>query len=327
MILHQAHGIQSARLASAIPGFLDPRFDRDVIDAVLEAIGSLDIALCVCDENDVIRYVSEPFRRKILSGLPQGQLNVEFSEAVRTTIRAGGGTRLESMSLDAFIERIRHRRRTMTGSCSFTTDLSDGGWMHVTDMKLDNGWLVAIAQDVSAIKHEELRLRQEHAVSSHEARTDFLTDIPNRRHGLHLSQRIFIDAVHAERSMMIAFVDIDHFKHINDVHGHEVGDQVLVHFARHMTRGLREKEIFCRTGGEEFLFASHETCRDRAMRRLHDMLGQVPAVDVAGGAHFTVSAGVAMLLPHESWPELLRRADKALYRAKAGGRNRIELAY
>jgi diguanylate cyclase (GGDEF)-like protein len=122
----------------------------------------------------------------------------------------------------------------------------------------------------------------------------------------------------------MALLDLDHFKSVNDRHGHATGDRVLVDFCRILRRHATTDDRMFRFGGEEFVLlmpgragpqASDHT--ERLRRRVADEL----AID--GGA-VTVSCGVATLRPGETWEQWLRRADAALYRAKSNGRNRTE---
>lgn len=298
-------------------------------DAILAALGHGGLGICVCDERDAIRYVNPFFRDRLLAGMEEAPTT--FAEAVRATIASGRGTFLDSTPLDAFVARIAHRRRTMTGSYSFSTDLHDGSWLLVTDTntKLDDGWLVAVAQDITGLKREEQRLREDHEATVQEARTDFLTGVANRRHGIALAERLHAEAAETGGGLCVAFIDLDRFKQINDRHGHEVGDRALVAFAAHCQARAGADDVFCRSGGEEFLFAAREADPQQALLRIRRLIADLPALALDDGTRVacTASVGVAVLHAHESWPELLRRADKALYRAKAAGRNRVELAY
>jgi diguanylate cyclase (GGDEF)-like protein len=125
-------------------------------------------------------------------------------------------------------------------------------------------------------------------------------------------------------------MDVDHFKRINDTHGHAVGDQVLRDLVLHTQEVVRKIDYCARLGGEEFAVllpdASFETAlavAERVRAALDRSLQLAPAtIPVA----YTVSIGVAMLEEGENITGLMARADKALYAAKAGGRNRVARA-
>ncbi len=120
----------------------------------------------------------------------------------------------------------------------------------------------------------------------------------------------------------VLIIDLDHFKQINDTHGHAVGDQVLRETALRLKTHLRDSDRLGRWGGEEFLVLAPETDLQRAFtlaQRLHEDIRSHPVT----GIGLTMSLGVAAYHPEDSMATLLARADEALYRAKAAGRDRI----
>lgn len=155
-----------------------------------------------------------------------------------------------------------------------------------------------------------------------DAQTDPLTGLHNRR-GLELA----LDALATDgRSFAVLALDIDHFKRINDTHGHDVGDQVIRHLARIMAACSRDADTLCRSGGEEFLMLLPSANLDSALlvaERLRQCVEQeqVPAV-----GSITISLGVAVWPLHaDSIEGVLKLADGALYQAKQRGRNRVEV--
>jgi diguanylate cyclase (GGDEF)-like protein len=127
----------------------------------------------------------------------------------------------------------------------------------------------------------------------------------------------------------VLMMDIDHFKRINDTYGHGVGDQVIKALAEVATKGLRPTDILARYGGEEFVVTLPETDGDVAhlvAERLRASLEQaVVKADGVGEVRFTVSIGVATFATGVALARAMERADQALYRAKDGGRNRVEI--
>jgi eukaryotic-like serine/threonine-protein kinase len=129
-----------------------------------------------------------------------------------------------------------------------------------------------------------------------------------------------------DRAMTAVMLDVDHFKPINDRHGHPVGDQVIVAVARRPAATVRGTDLLGRYGGEEFAVLLPDTDRDGASilaERLRAAVGDRPIETDAGPLTVTVSIGVAGLDAAISVPDLLGRADKALYQAKDGGRTRV----
>jgi diguanylate cyclase (GGDEF)-like protein/hemerythrin-like metal-binding protein len=116
--------------------------------------------------------------------------------------------------------------------------------------------------------------------------------------------------------------DLDHFKRVNDTYGHGAGDAVLAGTAQTVRMHLRASDALIRWGGEEFLVMAPATQLEGAMGLAEKLRAAVAAIDFPGVGHVTMSLGVAEYAPGESLAEWIERTDQALYRAKAGGRNR-----
>ena len=172
---------------------------------------------------------------------------------------------------------------------------------------------------------ERIRRQWERAAS-----TDYLTGLANRRTlGTEGGERLTRARVHGDH-LAIAVVDIDHFKAINDTHGHDVGDVALRHVATRLQSVCRGKDLPARMGGEEFVILFDRIEPAQAQQAGERMRRAVESEPFRAGEIcqvITVSIGVAALRPDDkTFDDLLRRADQALYAAKTGGRNRVELA-
>ncbi|MEJ2795416.1 GGDEF domain-containing protein [Iodobacter sp. LRB] len=126
--------------------------------------------------------------------------------------------------------------------------------------------------------------------------------------------------------LSIIFIDIDHFKKINDHYGHGIGDQVLCQLAQHTQQQIRPSEKLIRLGGEEFLLLCQHSCLAQAELLAEKLRLSLLKQDWPSEIPLSSSFGVAERQTGESFEEALHRADLALYRAKAGGRNRVEVA-
>jgi diguanylate cyclase (GGDEF)-like protein len=164
---------------------------------------------------------------------------------------------------------------------------------------------------------------------------DELTRCGSRRFFEHEFPREVERAVRLRRPLALIMCDIDHFKMVNDSHGHEVGDEVLREFAAHLTDGLRLGEDWvARIGGEEFAIVLPEVATSKALlvaRRLCERIGLMHCPTAAGPLRVTGSFGIAGFEPHRGdqhvSPRILTRAaDAALYESKRTGRNRVTLA-
>ena len=151
------------------------------------------------------------------------------------------------------------------------------------------------------------------------AAMDELTGVSSRRSFLAALDQIVDDG----GPCVVAIIDADHFKLVNDTHGHGVGDAVLVAIGRTASRELRSDDLIGRLGGEEFGIALPGLDLAAATEILERVRVAIEAVDDAG-ARVTISAGLAASWPGASRAELLWRADQALYSAKRAGRNRTE---
>jgi diguanylate cyclase (GGDEF)-like protein len=151
------------------------------------------------------------------------------------------------------------------------------------------------------------------------AHTDSLTGIMNRRS---MQTQLEQQVVH-QRSFGVLLIDIDHFKRINDTHGHGIGDQVLRELALVLEGQTRTQEIVSRWGGEEFMVLSSGPNRAACEQIAYRLLEAVRATRLAG-LRITISIGVAWCEQGESLESVVARADSALYAAKDNGRNRVE---
>jgi diguanylate cyclase (GGDEF)-like protein len=169
------------------------------------------------------------------------------------------------------------------------------------------------------------------------AGTDELTGALNRRRFMEQAERELAVARRAGRPLSVIVTDLDHFKNINDSHGHAAGDAALRTAAARMREGLRTTDLFCRFGGEEFAALLPDTDMEGAERlaeRLRTLLAESPIVWEGKSFPLTASFGVSALAPAGQGTQapaadgtsldiLLRKADEAMYRAKMEGRNRV----
>jgi two-component system cell cycle response regulator len=158
------------------------------------------------------------------------------------------------------------------------------------------------------------------------SQTDPLTSLRNRRAFDDRLADAFDQAARYNRPLSLAIVDLDHFKSINDTHGHDAGDAVLRGVAKIIGEGTRQSDFVARVGGEEFAIILPETALFEALQ-FGEKLRAAVATTPIGEHQVTVSVGIANV-PHSEIPgtsELFRAADQALYRAKVRGRNRVEI--
>ena len=172
-------------------------------------------------------------------------------------------------------------------------------------------------------------IKEQQTQLEHLAREDALTGLSNRRHFDERFQEEWRRAFRYGHPLSLLMCDIDHFKRINDVHGHMYGDVVLKAVGRALLRGSRASDVLARYGGEEFVVLLCETGVDHAMavaERLRAAVKDLPFSSSSGVFHVTISIGVATLAKGEpaTPTQLLAEADEALYAAKRLGRDGVE---
>lgn len=179
----------------------------------------------------------------------------------------------------------------------------------------------AAARDITERKRLEIKLM-------HQAHTDYLTNLDNRRYFMERAEQELLRAIRYEYPLSLLMMDIDFFKQINDTHGHKAGDMVLKKLAEVSLKILREVDIAGRMGGEEFAILLPQTDLNEATQvaeRLREALANTKVPQDEGlPLNFTVSIGITALISKEdNLDVMLCRADKALYQAKGTGRNRV----
>ncbi|MEV0258978.1 EAL domain-containing protein [Streptomyces sp. NPDC050732] len=281
--------------------------------------GSSDVIM-IAAPNGILRYVSPA---------AAGVYGRDAEELV--------GSELASLMHPEDLGRVVHEVRRFLAAnpveepttrieCRFKS--GDGDWLNVeSTVNRHQGGLIFNSRDVT----ERVRLQ---AQLQHNAEHDPLTDLPNRalftrRVGQALAGRRVTD-----RGTAVLFIDLDGFKAVNDTIGHQAGDELLIQAARRLQEAVRSGDTASRLGGDEFaaLIVGDGT-RDQAARerhiyeladRLRITLSQPYAID-GNDVRVAASIGVAFAEPGIGAGELLRNADLAMYRAKAGGKNRVEL--
>ncbi|MFN2362212.1 MAG: GGDEF domain-containing protein, partial [Marinobacter sp.] len=180
------------------------------------------------------------------------------------------------------------------------------------------------------VQRDAMRREREQLIRQLEetVRTDALTGLKNRRHCFELGETAVKKAVRSGAPLSAIMFDADYFKKVNDTYGHGVGDKALVHLSKFALETLRDIDVLARVGGEEFAVLLENTDEQGAgevAERLRSAIESNPLPLERGRLTLTISAGVASFrpAPSDDLDALLLCADKALYQAKTGGRNRV----
>jgi len=233
---------------------------------------------------------------------------------------------------------------TMIAELAFTFYVSVYGVSNLVGhfFKFFSYWLLYEAVVHTSLKQPIKLLRQDLKKEIHDRKLlekeliyqvshDSLTGLNSRAM---LEERVIEElnrAVRYKHELSVFFLDIDHFKSINDQYGHHVGDIVLGSLARIMKREVRKSDIVARFGGEEFVVLLPETSLDKARELAERLCTSVELETIKfedeGEVNLTVSIGVATFPAHGlTWPKLLDIADASMYKAKKGGRNQVVVA-
>jgi two-component system cell cycle response regulator len=185
-----------------------------------------------------------------------------------------------------------------------------------------------IARVSAAVRVKRLQddLHMANRLLTHQALTDALTGLANRRHGFAELDRLVAAAQRHGRSLCVLMADLDHFKTLNDTYGHDAGDACLREAARRLGGAVRTSDLAVRWGGEEFVVLMPDAEGAKAAEvaeRIRSDVADPPFFAGQDEIHVTMSVGWAMRNDGESGADLVARADAALYEAKRRGRNAV----
>lgn len=179
--------------------------------------------------------------------------------------------------------------------------------------------VIFLSQRFASARRDLMQAKEQKLVWEQKATRDPLTGAVNRV-GAHKAFAKQMYSVNRDSDFSIIFIDIDHFKSINDTHGHGVGDEVLKQFVRVLRQRTRDSDTLVRWGGEEFMLICHSTALDPAVALAEKLRAVIQATQWPEEMEITASFGVAQMLD-ETVNDFVERADRALYSAKSNGRN------
>lgn len=283
-------------------------------------------AVALFDKCDFLRYANQTFLDLFAIG---ASTQISFADIMLNCHRAGVGLIIENENFGDWLADVQSRRRA-GGRRSFEADFRDGRWVWASESHRSDGWVCFIGVDITQLKTNEKVLRHAHDRAMVAANTDALTGLYNRRFMTAQMQKM-VDCYGREpgENCCVAMLDLDHFKQINDQFGHQIGDQVLRHFADLTRSLLRPGDSLGRIGGEEFLLVLPDIGLGAAcavVERLRHALQTADPCPQSPGLAYTFSCGMTHIEQDDTCDSVLSRADLALYRAKDSGRNRSEVA-
>lgn len=274
------------------------------------------------DSNGIIGYLSPNWERCVEHPVDEA-LHRSFEEIVHPDDMAACNAFIQSIltggpSLNEIEFRVKHPDDQWHWyGCRGSRVEGDGD---------EPVYLMGIAREIT-------EQRQQREKMARMARQDMLTNLPNRVHFDEAFERSLNLCQQQQSALAVLFVDLDDFKPVNDNHGHNIGDQLLIHVARRIKSCLRDSDLACRIGGDEFVVLARDLAKDESAievattiaERIREELDKPFAIEQLS---LTISAsiGVALYPFHASQTgELLRCADQAMYHAKQGTRNCVKV--
>jgi len=278
--------------------------------------------LAVFDEHDVLRFANPAFCQAF-DVRPDGQ--TRWLDMMKRNLASGRGSKVNATDPEAWLAGAASRRGKQPFR-AFEADLTDGRWIWMTETMDAQGWMLCSASDITALKIDGRTLRQERDRALRAAQTDAMTGISNRAHVLQQMQEQLSRVQIGAGQMAVVLLDLDHFKRINDSLGHAAGDAVICDFARQLQACSRRVDACGRMGGEEFALLLVDVSAEQAQAVVERLLERTrqaaPLAPDQADMRYTASAGLTLARPGDCIAELCRRADVALYEAKAAGRDR-----
>ncbi len=287
----------------------------------------------IYDEKERLRFTNEAFRKAYF--ISPGE-DLCWQRLMRRNFAAKRGTIIRSDDIDAWIASVRSRRGKNKVR-TYESDLHCGAYIWVTETMLPNGWIIYVGTDISELRPSERWLRQARDEAVRASTTDELTGVSNRRHIIGQLEKMLLCAADRSRNLSdvaveaggtVGLLDIDYFKKINDTYGHQVGDEVLVAFARIVRETIKLRDAFGRFGGEEFLLlfpGQNLEVAIATLRKLYEVVSVVRPVRNAPDLKLSFSVGMTQILPGDDTSRIFSRCDAALYEAKESGRNQLKV--
>ena len=301
------------------------------MDDIAASLASLrddtDVLIALYDHDDRLRYANRAFRSTFYIEEDEAPL---WPDLMRRNHALGRGTIISVPDFEAWVVSAQSRRGKVPFR-AFETDVVDGRWLWMTETVDRNGWMLCVASDITHLRADERALRQDRDFALKASQTDELTGISNRRYMMSKLEEM-VQSPSADGgpvSGCICILDIDFFKGINDLYGHQTGDEILLDFARRVHPIVRRRDCFGRIGGEEFMLIFPDTTLPEGRNIVDRVLEKVRAARPLASMpqfFYTCSAGIAVLERGDTARSLYARADAALYEAKHSGRDRIAVS-
>ena len=274
------------------------------------------------DPQDMVRYANPSH---CIDFALARDVPISWSDMMRHSYANKVGAAIQTDDIEAWLISAKARRGKLPFRC-FEADLRSGQWMYITETMDEQGWMLSVGFDISALRANDRSLRQARDGALRAAQVDALTGVSSRAHVLEQLDLRLNQLRGNQQPCGLVLLDLDYFKKINDTYGHNAGDEVLQRFARLVVSSLGRNDGFGRIGGEEFLLLFPQatpTETEAKVQAILELVRESSPLPEVPRFHHTCSAGLTMLDPALSSIENMRNADRALYAAKGAGRDRL----
>ncbi|QDE29642.1 sensor domain-containing diguanylate cyclase [Shewanella polaris] len=297
---------------------------------LLEGIEVTPNCLGVINSDKEVIYCNQHYA-SIFGATKEQAIGKKSSDLLRHAWEAKQGVVINTNDFEQWLDNL-HKLHTEKALNQYETDLLDGRWFKMTRINLDSGNIIIMGVDITLLKQAQKSLENAHQHIESLVNTDQLTGVHNRRSYNQLAKQECARAIRFDQPLSLLVIDIDYFKVINDNFGHDGGDSILKQFSQICTDLLRQSDSLYRIGGEEFTIILPMTDDEGAMiiaERVRDHIAKYSfhTTQTNKNINVTVSIGVSSLSAGDNViQDLFSRADKAMYCAKRGGRNQVQLA-
>lgn len=318
----QVHLLPDVEADGRVVGFYAMTFDVTALKQAeaARAAGELRLRTITDHLPALISYVDEHHVIRFCNGTYRAWLGVDPSELIGKPLSDAIGPAVYAQRRAQLERALRGERVEFEVASTVRGASRHLRTEYIPDVGADGhvAGVYALSADITALKEAEARM-------SEQARRDALTGLPNRRQ---LNERLDEALARSRRSgrpLALMFLDIDHFKAINDTHGHQGGDVVLQEFARRMLGSVRSTDTVARLAGDEFVVVLEGlNIGPEAEQVARKILGGMKPPFAVGGTALPVTTSIGVVVSNggpEDGASLMSRADEALYRAKRSGRN------
>lgn len=295
---------------------------------LLEGIEISPNCLGVINSDKEVIYCNQHFA-SIFGTTVQNATGKKSADLLRNAWETKQGVIINTDNFEQWLANL-HKLHSDKALNQYETDLTDGRWFKMTRINLDSGNTIIMGVDITELKNAQKALEDAHQHIESLVNTDQLTGVHNRRAYNQIAKQECARAIRFNQPLSLLVIDIDYFKTINDCYGHIGGDQILKEFAQTCDKLLRQSDSLSRIGGEEFTAILPMTDQNEAKviaERIRAQIAQHSfyVAQTSKGINITISIGCSTLTEGDtSMNELFCRADKALYSAKHGGRNKVQ---